>query len=321
MTAGGEEGRHVKTRISERRVKMLPRAIAAVFHRVGAGHLCCSILLAGLVACSTTPGTLVDAQLEVYSPEISEIRDPETVAVFVNWHQGCVFGECDTPRVELHDDAAACIQSGLRRVNPDLRAVAGPAQLRQDTSALLADPRERGQPDSRFDADLVSKLRQDEIRYGLVLDISRTLGTPGRATALEPIPDPKFPSLIVWRRSHRSVHVRAEAILIELESRRWLARIRRDFKDVRGYTAGVVLVNFIYPIPRFFEASHSSAELSACKEIGVALGNLFLGKQGLVRLKRESAVVRCRTTPQGSRRIAVGHCSAEQCKALADLCY
>lgn len=312
----------MKTRISERRAKMVPRAIAAVFHRAGAGHLCCSILLAGLVACSTTPGTLVDTQLKVYSPEISENRDPETVAVFVNWHQGCVFGECDTPRVELHDDVAACIQAGLRRVKPDLRAVAGPAQLRQDTSALVADPRERGQPDSRFDADLVSKLRQDEIRYGLILDISRTLGIPGEATGLEPIlSDPGVPSLVVRRRSHRSVHVRAEAILVELESRRWLARIRRDFKDVRGYTAAVVLVNFKYPIPSGFEASRSSAEVSACEEIGVALGNLFLGKQGLARLERESTVVRCRTTPQDSRRIVEGHCSAEQCEALADLCY
>lgn len=311
----------MKTRTSERRVKSLARAIAAVFHRAGAGQLCCSILLAGLVACSTTHGTLVDAQLEVFSPEFSKIRDPATVAVFVNWHQGCVFGECDSPRVELHDVAAACIQSGLRRVNPDSRAVAGPEQLRQDSSALVADPRKRGQPDSRFDADLVSRLRQDEIRYGLVLDISRTLGTPNRETTLEPLFDPRTPSLGVWQRGHRPVHVRVEAILIELESRRWLARIRRDFSDVRSYTANVVLVYFIYPVPRFFKASRSSADLSACEEIGVALGNLFSGKQERARLEREGTAVRCRSTSQSSRKIVVGRCSAEQCEAPADLCY
>jgi len=308
-------------RISERRGKRLLGAIAVVICQLRAGHLCGVILAAGLVACSTTPGTLVDARSEVFSPVISKDGDPQTVAVFVNWHQGCVFGECDTPQVELQNQAAACIQSGLRRVNPDVRAIPGPEQLPQDTSALVADPREEGHPDLRFDADLVSKLRKEGIQYAVILDVYRTLGPSAQVTTLKGIYDPKVPSAIVWRQSRRSVRVRAEAILIELDSRRWLARIRRDFRDVRDHTASIVVFYFLYPIPRSFEASRSSAGLSACEKVGEGLGNVFSGQQGLARLETKGTFVTCKTTPQVSRRIAAGQCSGDQCPVLRELCY
>jgi len=312
----------MKIWISERRGKRLLGAIAKAIGQLRAGHLCGVILAAGLVACSTTPGTLVDARSEVFSPVISKNGDPQTVAVFVNWHQGCVFGECDTPEVELQNQAAACIQSGLRRVNPDVRAIPGPGQLPQDTSALVADPREKGHPDLRFDADLVSKLRKEGIQYAVILDVYRTLGTSAQETELELI-DTQVPSAIVRRKSRRSVRVRAEAILIELDSRRWLARIRRDFRDYRDHAASFVLLKFLYPIPRFleFEATRSTAGLSACEKVGEGLGNVLSGQQGLARLETKGTFVTCKSSPQVSRRIAAGQCSGDQCPVLAELCY
>ena len=310
------------TRISERRGRLSLGAIAEVTGHFRLGHLCGVILAAGLAACSATPGRLVDAQSEVFSPVISRPGDAKTVAVFLHWHQGCVLGECDTPRVELHDQAAACIQTGLQRVDPDVRAVPGPEQLPQDTSALVDDPREKGDPDPRFNADLVAKLQNNGIRYALVLDISRTLGAPARATGVMTLKDPRAPSPMLWRRSHSSIRVRAEAILIDLDSRRWLARIRRDFKDSRDNAAAVILVGFVYPVPLFFGASQSSAGLNACNKVGEGLGNLFLGEQGLARLQaRTGTFVTCKTTSLGTRRIAAGHCSAGECPVLEELCY
>ena len=311
----------METRISERCRKILLGAIADCCGRLRLCHFGCFLLTAGLAACSTTPGLLVNAESEVYAPGIEEPDDPQTVAVFVNWHQGCVFGECDAPHAALDEQAAACIQSGLQRVRRGLRAIPGPVQLRQDTSALVPDPRALGHPDSRFDVDLVARLRKSDVRYAVVLDMSKVLGTPARVTGLEPIADPKAPSLVLWRRSHRSIDVWVEALLIELDSRRWLGRIRRDFRDSRDHTAGVVLVNLVYPIPRFFEASDSSALISACQEVGKGLGYLLSGQRGRARLRTENAFISCRTTRQVSRKIAGGQCSGEQCRALKELCY
>ena len=68
-------------------VKILLRALAIDCSRPRLAHLCCSVLSAGLVACiATTPGILVDAQSEVFSPVIGEDRKPKTVAVFLNWY-------------------------------------------------------------------------------------------------------------------------------------------------------------------------------------------------------------------------------------------
>ena len=149
----------MKTTISESRMKTLRSMIASVSCRVRLGHIFFSILSVSLVAC-TTSGKLVDAQSELFSPVIGDDRDYKSVAVFLNWHSGCALGDCDTPRVALHDRAASCVQSGFLRANPDFRAIAGPAELRQDTSTLVADPRKHSQPDSRFDTDLVASLRK-----------------------------------------------------------------------------------------------------------------------------------------------------------------
>lgn len=269
----------VRIEIRERRVNLLLRAIGAVIRRVWPGHLCFSILLAGLVGCSTTPGVLVNARSQVFSPVPSGSDEPKVVAIFLNWYQGCVLGECDTPRAELRHLAAACINSGLQRVNSDILVIAGPVELPQDTSALVADPREHGQADSRFDDDLIENLRKEEVRYAVVLDISRIQGVRGWATRVEPVTDGTVAGLIIERIAGTPIHIQAEAILIDLDSRRWLARIRREFKDSETFMAGVGLPSPKLPIPRF-RASNSSAGLSACEGVGEALGYVLSGQQG-----------------------------------------
>lgn len=268
----------MNTTISGRRLKTLQRMTASVCCRVRLGHFFCAILSVSLAACMTTAGELVEAQSKVYSPVIGNERVNKTVAVFLNWNGSCALGACDAPPLTLHDRAASCIQSGLVRVNPDLRAIAGPVELRQDTSALVADPREHGQPDSRFDTDLVSKLREKEIRYAVVLDISRVWAPgPQRKHVDVTASGAEYILLIAVARSAKTpLHARAEAILIDLDSRRWLARIHSDFKDTEIDGAVVILP---VPIPIFLDNS-SSAALSACEKVGEELAYLLSAKRG-----------------------------------------
>ena len=278
MTPGGKVGGHMSTTFSACGMKTLQSMMASVLGRVRLRHVFCSILSVSLAACITTPGELVDSRSKVYSPGIGNDRSHKSVAVFLNWNGSCALGKCDAPPLTLHDRAASCIQSGLQRVNPDLRAIAGPVELRQDTSALVADPREHGQPDSRFDTDLVSKLREKEIRYAVVLDISRVWAPgPQRKHVDVTAHGAEYILLIAVARSARTpLHARAEAILIDLDSRRWLARIHSDFKDTEIDGAVVILP---VPIPIILDNS-SSAALSACEKVGEELGYLLAGKQG-----------------------------------------
>lgn len=238
---------------------------------------CCSILVsyvaigwifAGCLAGCTTQGVLVQAESSMFARINGPDRGHKTVAVFLNWHDGCAFGICETHRLALHDRAAACIQSGLRHVNPEFRAVPGLVELHQDTSALVADPREHGQPDSRFHPTLVASLLTGGIHYAVVVDVSRAQGVRESERWVEG-------AQYVFgfgQQEQSTVHGRAEAILVDIKSQRWLGRVRRVFRGTDIHNFGVLFVPIPLPL---VSGSSSSAAIDACESAGEALGQLL----------------------------------------------
>jgi hypothetical protein len=228
------------------------------------------LLLAFLLAGCTTEGVLIQTESRAYAAA-DDPRGAQQVAVFVNWHDGCALGLCEVERLALHQPAAACIESGMRKVDPKFRTVPAPLELEQDTSALIADPRSKGQPDPRFHPQLVSTLRAAGISHAIVVDAARVRGSGSSETRPVGV---QYLALGVGTTERTAVHGWVETMLIDLESQRWLGRARRVFRGTDVGTRGLMLTITLIPLP-FAWSNSSSAATDACISAGEAMGQLL----------------------------------------------
>lgn len=220
-----------------------------------------------LVGCAT-PSAKIGAKSENFAA-VPQRKDA-TVAVFVNWVDACDAKACRTDRPAEQAAAANCIASGFREAGSQFRAINPEELLRQDTSALVRDPREYGLQDSRLSDELLARLARRGAEFALILDITASIGE-SRATFKAPVADGGV--FIFGKRHDRAVHTRFSGLLVDLSTRRWLARIERIYAGTASMSKGIAML-YILPVPYGYSQS-PSAERAACEDLAQSVAGLF----------------------------------------------
>lgn len=171
----------------------------------------------------------------------------------------------------------ACLNEGLRRSGAAIVASVGGQIDAVAPSALTEDPRANGQPDTRLSRTAVEAARRRAVKYVLLLEATtlRNGNVGGRIRV-----DPAEYLIVVGLRQDYSFQERTvlDAVIVDVETQRWVARLRRGEAGAGNESAGVA---FVFPLPILLpivSAETPGTVRKVCESLGEAIGGVLEGR-------------------------------------------
>ena len=194
--------------------------------------------------------------------------------IFLTWYENCDSRGCDTDRDRAEKRLVECLNEGLRRSRTPLVTYPGGRIDATQPTALVDDPRLRGEPDVRVTSALSESAARRGQKYVVLLEASTR--RDGRARGGLEIA-PASPTLLVKIGESNAFTERArfDAAIVDAATQRWVARTRRSHSGNGTESAGLVfMIPFPLPFPVFGHTSPET-EQASCTATGEAIGELF----------------------------------------------
>jgi len=162
----------------------------------------------------------------------------------------------------------------LRKGHPNLVTYSGGRIQAIEPSALVEDPRLRGQPDARLTPDSRESLKRGDAKYAVLMETTvRRDRRSGSSFGLEPA----SPILVgrLGGTSEFTEQARFDIAIVDTTSQRWVARARRSHAGNGSETAALAFtIPVLFPLPLFGSVTPAT-ERASCTATGEAIGELF----------------------------------------------
>lgn len=197
-------------------------------------------------------------------------HEQRRVPVFVSWYEHCDPRRCDTDGHRAQERLLTCINEGMHRTSVPLTAFSSGHITASQPSALTEDPRAKGHPDSRLGHAAREAALRAGVKYAVLIEATtlrdERTGTPQYQA------DGYSLLLGIWGGSQPfRVRTLFDAVILDVETQRWVARVRRGYAGNGESSAAYVL----FIVPFAYGETSPKTETLACEAVGEAVGKLF----------------------------------------------
>jgi hypothetical protein len=184
-----------------------------------------------LAGCTTLPHGL-PGETDVLAPFAPQGQT--RIPVLLSWYENCDPRGCDTNRDRAQERLIECLNEGLRKGHPNLVTYSGGRIEAIEPSALVEDPRLRGQLDARLTPESRESLKRGDAKYAVLMEatVRRDRRSASRF-ALGPA-SPIFVGRLGGT-SEFTEQARFDIAIVDTTSQRWVARARRIHAAVRRH--------------------------------------------------------------------------------------
>jgi hypothetical protein len=229
------------------------------------------LLLVWLGGC-TTLSQSIPGETDSFAPLTpnGQARMP----IFLTWYENCDARGCDTDRDRAEERLVECLNEGLRRSRTHLVTYPGGRIDSTQPSALVDDPRLRGEPDARVTPALSESVARRGLKYVVLLEASTRRDGHARG-GVEVAPASPILMGKIGGSNAFTERARFDAAIVDAATQRWVARTRRSHSGNGTESAGLVFtMPFLLAFPVFGRTSPET-EQASCTATGEAIGELF----------------------------------------------